>query len=46
MIDSLGAADVNHDNTTTFVIVKISPWFWSVIMKLAEKGKADVEAED
>ena len=45
MIDSLGAADVNHDNTTTFVIVEISPWLWSVVMKLGQQTQADVEGE-
>ena len=45
MIDSVGATDVNHDNTTTFVIVEISPWLRSVVMQLAQKSKADVEAE-
>ena len=45
MIDSVGATDVNHDNTTTFVIVEISPWLRSVVMQLTQKSKADVEAE-
>ena len=45
MIDGVGASDVNHDNTTTFVIVEISPWLRSVVMQLTQKSKADVEAE-
>ena len=45
MIDGVGATDVNHDNTTTFVIVEISSWLRPVVMKLGQKSKADVEAE-
>ena len=45
MIDGVGASDVNHDNTTTFVIVEISPWLGSVVMKLGQESEADVEGE-
>ena len=46
MVEGVGASDVNHDDTTTFVIVEISPWLWSVVMKLGQKTEADVEAEN